>query len=338
MAVTAPPAANEKVPPSAKGPAQARARLFATPQNPIPEGARVGHVSTGDDFRLRYARWETAVRPSKGTVLLLHGRSEFIEKHFETIQDLRARGFGVLTFDWRGQGGSGRMLQRSDKGHVENFNQHLEDLDTIFTRVALPDCRPPFYILGHSTGSLIALLAAPDLTNRVRRMVLVAPLLELARTPVRQRTVQRIFGLLTLLGLGRLAAVRNWVPLAERSFIGNRLTSDTRRFNRLRDVAIDHPHLTIGPPTIAWVFAALRAMETVTEPGYANAIAIPTLFVAAGADEVVSTRAIEAYGRSMRSGAFLTIAGAKHEIMEERDAYREQFLAAFDAFVPGTEV
>ena len=33
----------------------------------------------------------------------------------------------------------------------------------------------------------------------------------------------------------------------------------------------------------------------------------------------------------------MTIDGARHEILQEADRYREQFLAAFDAFVPGTD-
>ncbi len=52
---------------------------------------------------------------------------------------------------------------------------------------------------------------------------------------------------------------------------------------------------------------------------------------------MVSTRAVEAYARHMRLGSLLTIDGARHEILQEADLFREQFFAAFDAFVPGTE-
>ncbi|MBN8920935.1 MAG: alpha/beta hydrolase, partial [Rhizobiales bacterium] len=38
----------------------------------------------------------------------------------------------------------------------------------------------------------------------------------------------------------------------------------------------------------------------------------------------------------MRAGAHVVVAGARHEILMERDFYRGQFWAAFDAFVPGT--
>ena len=38
----------------------------------------------------------------------------------------------------------------------------------------------------------------------------------------------------------------------------------------------------------------------------------------------------------MPNGALVTIDGARHEIMMERDIYRAQLWGAFDAFVPGS--
>ena len=51
---------------------------------------------------------------------------------------------------------------------------------------------------------------------------------------------------------------------------------------------------------------------------------------------VVSTAAIEEFAYHLRAGSHLVIAGARHEILQEQDRYRDQFWAAFDAFVPGT--
>jgi lysophospholipase len=64
---------------------------------------------------------------------------------------------------------------------------------------------------------------------------------------------------------------------------------------------------------------------------------VPMLVIAAGNDQVVSTSAVEAYAGHLRLGSLLTIDGAAHEILQEADLYREQFLAAFDAFVPGMD-
>ena len=62
----------------------------------------------------------------------------------------------------------------------------------------------------------------------------------------------------------------------------------------------------------------------------------PLLIVACGHDPIVSTEAIEDFGSRLRVGSYLIIPGAKHEILMEQDAFRTQFWAAFDAFVPGT--
>ncbi len=58
--------------------------------------------------------------------------------------------------------------------------------------------------------------------------------------------------------------------------------------------------------------------------------------VAAALDRVVSFRAIEALVGELRAGAHIVITGARHELMMERDSVREQFWAAFDAFIPGS--
>jgi len=55
-------------------------------------------------------------KDGKGTVCVFGGRGEFIEKYFETIGELRRRGFAVATMDWRGQGRSSRQLPDARKG------------------------------------------------------------------------------------------------------------------------------------------------------------------------------------------------------------------------------
>ena len=95
-------------------------KLVDIPANPVPDNAVSGAIKTSDGVTLRFARW--APPPGrKGTVVLLQGRAEFIEKYYETVRDLRARGFAVATFDWRGQGLSEHKLSDRNKGYVRNF-------------------------------------------------------------------------------------------------------------------------------------------------------------------------------------------------------------------------
>ena len=305
--------------------------------NPMPPNPNVGQILTDDGISLRYAHWSTIKPPTKGTVLLLHGRAEYIEKLYETVTDLRENGFDVLTFDWRGQGHSDRMLDDPRRGFVEHFDQYIKDLDAIMTQIVLPDCRAPYFILAHSTGSLVALLAAPLFANRIRRMVLGSPLLKFGAIPIAQNLLKLTSGFLHVTGLGKTYMAGGATPDEDRSFTGNKLTNDTKRFKRNFDFAAEHRDITIGGPTASWVFAATRAMEIVNEPDFHSQITIPTLIICGGNDQVVDNEAAEHLGRRLRSGSTLIIPGAQHELLQERDFVREQMLAAFHAFVPGSE-
>jgi lysophospholipase len=304
----------------------------------MPEDPIAGMLETPDGARIRFGRWKAKLHPVKGTVILLHGRAEYIEKMFETVADLQTRGFEVVTFDWRGQGGSSRMLGDPRRGYIDSFDQYIIDLDTIIKEIVLPDCPGPYYILGHSTGSLVALLAAPDFGNRIRRMVLCSPLLALGTLGLSQSTLKVLTGVFSTIGLGEIYVSGGAKAQENRAFVGNNLTSDPDRFDRSRKFANSNPQLAVGGPTATWLYAAIMAMERMEDPEHYGQITIPTLLISAGSDKVVNLQAIEELGRRMRSGSSLTINGARHELMQERDIFREQMLSAFETFIPGTEL
>lgn len=307
--------------------------LVETASNPIPSGTRVDSLNLADGKQLRYAITPANMHPSRGTVIILHGRSECIEKYFETIADIAARGFTVATFDWRGQGASSRLLRDTARGHIKSFDHYVADFEQLFQTVLLPDCRGPFYILAHSTGALIALLAAPALSNRIRRMVLTSPLLDIPGARTAKTTASVVANSLRWSGLGRTYMLGG--PYLAKPFERNLVTSDPVRYQRQDEVLTQAPELTLGGPTASWVVAAAKAIKRVNRPDFIEKIRVPMLIVAAGADTIVSTPAIERYALQLRNTTLLTIDGAKHEILQEKDFYREQFLAAFDAFVPG---
>ena len=312
-----------------------RMKLVSIPANPVPEGAVTAMLTTPDGVALRYARF--APPPGrKGTVCVFPGRTEFIEKYFEVVRDLRARGFAVAILDWRGQGLSQRALADPRKSHVKNFADYEIDLTTFMNEVVLPDCPPPYFALGHSMGGTVLIRAAVKGHRWFERMVLSAPMIRLAREN-RSALAGRAAWLLRLLGLGS-----RYIPGGDatvqdlRSFVGNKTTSDPVRHARTAAIIEAEPALGMGSPTVAWASAALRAMAAFADLSFPAQIRQPMLITAAGRDRIVSTSAIEDFSIHMPAGAHLVVAGAQHELLMEQDYYREQFWAAFDAFVPGT--
>ena len=310
-------------------------RLISIPANPVPDDAATAMLQTPDGVLLRYARW--APPPGrKGTVCLFQGRAEFIEKYFEVVRDLRARGFAVATFDWRGQGLSERALNDRYRGHVTSFADYATDLETFMKEVVLPDCPPPLFALAHSMGAAVLIQSAARGHRWFDRMVLTAPMLRLTN---RRMLGAAPFAARTLRFMGRGSG---YIPggsptvLSTLPFVGNQLTSDPVRYARAQAVLEAEPTLGIGSPTVAWIDSAFRVMRQMRPASFPSRIRQPMLIVAAGRDRLVSTPAIETFAIHLRAGSHVVIPGAEHEIMMEQDQMRSQFWAAFDAFVPGT--
>ncbi|MBB1094041.1 alpha/beta hydrolase [Rhodopseudomonas palustris] len=309
--------------------------LVSIPANPVPEGAVSGTIKTPDGAELRFARWPPPAG-RKGTVCVFTGRTEQIEKYFETVRDLQDRGFAVAMIDWRGQGHSARRLHDPRKGYVRAFSDYEVDVETFVREVVLPDCPPPHFALAHSMGGAVMLRIAYSGKRWFDRMVLSAPMIDL---PGRATSlpVRLLLRAMRLAGQGgRYVPGGNDVLANTEPFVGNPLTSDPVRYARNAAIVAEDPTLGLASPTVAWADTSFAAMHGFRAANYPSRIRQPILMLAASHDTIVSTAAIEEFAYHLRAGSHLMIAGARHEILQEQDRYREQFWAAFDAFVPGT--
>ena len=310
--------------------------LVSTPDNPPPPNGVDAAIRASDGVRLRTVRWEATSRP-RGTVVALGGRAEFIEKYFEVASGLLARGFAVALMDWRGQGGSERLLRNPKKGHVDDFSDYERDLHALVGSVLTPHCPRPWWGLCHSMGAAALLLAAEAGLCPFDRLVLTSPMI--AVNGLDHHGPKRFLAEgLEAVGLGGSFAPGGgsdavWLG----PFTGNGLTSDRVRFARVASVLAAAPEIRLGGPTIGWVSAAFRAMRRFEEPNFASVITTPTLIVASGLDRVVDVAAAERFAARMHAGRIVVVDGAEHEILIERDVFRDQFWAAFDAFVPGAD-
>ena len=309
-------------------------KLVVHPSNPAPEGMRAGYFQTADGVQLRYAIWPKGVGAHRGTVCLLQGRTEFIEKYFETVADFRARGFAVATFDWRGQGGSERLIGNRRLGHVDKFDDYWCDLKSFHGGILLPDCPPPYYLVGHSMGGLVALFAGVNDRLMFERIFLSAPMIGLESPPLGTGGAARVLGALSFAGLGHAPLQRRQdKPASKMSFANNPLTSDPKRFARTVALLKAQPELEIGAPTVQWSATSLAAMAAAQRDDFAGKVQVPVLMLAAARDRVVWTPATEELGLRMRTGRHMVVPGALHELFMENNAIRAQVFAAFDAFI-----
>ena len=321
-------------------------KLFDLDRYPSLKDGHCQQMTTWDGLAVRVATWPALRSNPKGTVSLLQGRAEFIEKYYEVIEELRARGFAVVTMDWRGQGGSERQLPDPLKGHVRSFADYGKDLKQLIHETVLPDCPPPHFALTHSMGGLILLQQLPRMRTVFDRALLSTPLIELAQEQrkfvgitLRHSTIRRFTSAMRLIGKGkRYVPSADKTPFDRRGFYHNPLTSDGPRYDRNRQYLIDHPELAIAGPTNSWTNEAIKALQSLRSSDFQIKIHTPTLMITASLDEIVDSKAAEYFAQILRSGHAVSIPGSRHEIMMEKDLIRAQFWAAFDSFIPGTKI
>src|SRR3977135_754369 len=110
--------------------------------------ARYGFRERGG-ARLRYACWNVP-GTARGTVVVLPGRGEFIEKYAtEVVGELLSRGYAVIAMDWRGQGLPDRLLPDRSKGHIDIFSTYIDDLQLFLDKLVIPVAPRPILALCH---------------------------------------------------------------------------------------------------------------------------------------------------------------------------------------------
>ncbi|MFP3981168.1 MAG: alpha/beta fold hydrolase [Desulfobacterales bacterium] len=295
---------------------------------------RFDYFYTRERLQIRWGCWPAARTRSRGSIVYLSGRAEFMEKNIDVFERLTRAGFDVYTFDWRGQGLSERMLANPHKGYVQRFADYLEDLQLFMDQVFLPEAACFRVLIGHSMGGHIGLRYLHDHGSNVDRAVIVSPMFDINTYPLPRRFVARMSRALVRAGFGK-----RYVPgagdcrIASRKFEGNQLTHDPERFmDEIREIQ-KNPDLALGGVTYQWLAAACDSIDTIHAAGYPEDVANPVLLVSGACERIVSRRAHLRICRRLPDCRFVVIKGAKHEILKETDVLQQQFWQAFDRFV-----
>ncbi len=295
------------------------------PGNPEPEGAEQFWLEGRGGVRLR-GFFAPALGRARGSVMLCNGRTEFLEKYFETARELQARGFAIVSLDWRGQGLSDRLSTNPLKGHLENLDDPVQDLADAIARLGARLPRPHL-VLAHSMGGGIALRGLQTRRIVADAALFCAPMWGIAGMTDFSRKFAR---LMTSIGSGGLFAPgvpRRW---KKENFKKNSVTHDKERFARAQALILSEPRLALAGVTLGWVTAALDAIDGFQRPSALAHLKIPIVVLSAGEEEIVDNDSHQAVSRLLPNARAVMIEGAKHEILMETDDLRARFWAEFD--------
>lgn len=314
-------------------------RLSPAPAAVPPEAAvtyraadRYAWLPVSGDALLRYALWKAAGTP-RGTIILLTGRGEFIEKYAtEVVGELLHRGFAVAALDWRGQGLSDRPLAEHDAGHIDNFSTYIGDLKLFLDTIVAPEAAQPVLAICHSMGGHILLrYLAEHGPGLLAAATIVSPMTGLHRERF-LRSMLMLMPEIASMDHRYLFGTGPFQFLA-RDFAANFVTHDERRYRFTEAWFAADRRLSLGGPTVGWARQAARSMTASLVPGYLERIDLPMLLLTAGQDQIVDPASHGPVAARLRRAEHVTIAEAKHEILMETDELRARFWQAFDAFV-----
>ncbi|MBV1867756.1 MAG: alpha/beta hydrolase [Marinosulfonomonas sp.] len=288
-----------------------------------PQGGKAFWLTADDGIRIRAAYWPGK---GKGTILLLPGRCEYVEKYGRAAGELAAHGYGTISIDWRGQGLADRLAPLATLGHVDQFSDYQKDLRAVFAMAEMLDCPKPFYLIAHSMGGCIALRALND-GLAVNAAVLTAPMWRLPLKPAKLALAWALSWAVhgTRFGQQPTPGTTQESYVLSAPFQGNDLTTNPEYYADMQRDLRDHAELALGGPSLNWLYEALRetrALRSMPPPP------VPTLTFLGSDETIVDPGAIHQVMDNWPNGELRMVEGAEHEVMMEIPAIQRDFFNA----------
>lgn len=293
-----------------------------------PAGGRAWWLTTGDEVRIRAGVWQ-AGGASRGTVLLLPGRAEYVEKYGRAAVDLAQRGYSTVTLDFRGQGLADRTLADRMVGHVQDFAQFQHDIDAVIGLMDALDLPGPRYLMSHSMGGCIGLRALMR-GLPVQAAVFSSPMWGILLAPWVRPVAQALSTASAWFNMTHRYApgTGGTTYVLDAPFKGNVLTTDPDMWAYMQRQVTEHPDLALGGPSLGWLRAALaecRALSLLDSPKY------PAVCSLGLAERVVDPDPVHRRMARWPGGRLDLYPGAEHEVMMADPAARTRFFDAADA-------
>ena len=295
------------------------------PRRSLPEGMAFAQWRADDGWPLRSFAWSQTGQ-ARGSMLFLNGRGDFVEKYLEVLAHWHDRGWNMAGFDWRGQGGSGRLLADPLTCHQDSFDPLVRDL-TSYVEEWVRTTPGPHTIVAHSMGGHLTLRMLTDGVGGIDAAVLACPMIDIRVAGVRGHALGLIGRGASLIGLRRRKVWHRDI-----GDVGGRMTSCPERRADKVWWKTTYPAIASGPPSWGWVLAARKSIQKLT-PQRLSAITTPTLLLGTEGDPVVDVRAIRRAAATLPNAEVEIFEGGGHELLREADSRRLPVLDRIDGFL-----
>lgn len=305
---------------------------LSSPIAEAPEGGAAYWVTARDGVRLRVGAWQST-QSKRGTIFILPGRTEYIEKYGRTITQLSHLGFSTVVMDWRGQGIADRLMPDRMLGHVEDFQDYQHDVAALEQAALALHMPKPWFILGNSMGACIALRALQN-GFPAQACLFTSPMWDIKLAPLSRWAVRPLAWITKAIGKKNIYAptTDNQSYVLKTPFANNRLTQDPDMYAYYTRQTTALPDHQLGGLSLRWLAAALQETRDLMNCPAPN-VACTT--ICGSLDELIEYPTVQEYMTRWPNGRFRLIEHARHDLLCETRPIRE---AVFDhiakTFVP----
>ena len=288
----------------------------------IPYFLNQGKFGTFDGvkgIKIKYAAFER--KDEDCALVFLTGRNECVFKYAEIFYDLQDFSCSIYIMDHRGQGNSGRMLSNARKGHVEKFDDYLDDVKLLIEKVVNQRSYRKKFLIGHSMGGMVAIRMVERYPRLFDAMVLLAPMIEFLGAS--ELVFYLIASTKVFIGQGKDSFLGSQIDVNKTTedFPDNDLTGSYERYKVGLDVKKNHMVPLYPLPTYNWVKESIIATWNGIKD--VDKIEIPFLLFQAGEDTVISRYRQNELCRRAKKCRKIILPTARHEIMMEKDLIRD---------------
>ena len=283
-------------------------------------------------MRLRVAAWP--LEGAQGTVIMLPGRTEYVEKYARLAAEVAEHGYAMIAIDWRGQGLADRLIADHRIGHVGEFQDYQKDVEALVAAARALTLPRPWHMLAHSMGGAIGLRAAIN-GLPVESAVFTGPMWGITMSAALRPLAWTISAVSGCLGQGhRLSPSTSYESyVLESAFAGNVLTNDADMWDYMVAQLRAHPELALSGPSVQWVGTALRECRDMAQT---PAPELPALTFLGEEEAIVDPAAIHTQMARWPNGTLEIVPDAQHEVLMEGPQIRrkvlDQMVAHFAAY------
>lgn len=303
-----------------------------TARRTYPDGSSISVWTAPDGWQLRRFDWPSTAAKPRGSILFQGGRGDIFEKYLETFHHWHDQGWTITSFDWRGQGGSGRLTDDPHVGDIDRFGTYLADYGAFWQEwvAATPG---PHVAMGHSMGGHLVCRALAKVIAEPDAAVLIAPMMGF-HAPISAGFGERVAEIAMRLGNPQRRAWKSNEKPGTTDSRPSLLTHDADRYSDEPWWWEQKPEIKLGPPSWRWVVRAFESTRRLRASRRVKLVKVPILMLVAEADKLVrAADAIKVAGllpdvRLVRFGS-----ESAHEILREVDPVRNRALGEIDIFL-----